>query len=65
MIGPNVNLAARLMCLPMNPGILVEQTTMLASEYSVEYQHLGEVKVKGKEEVRCLASLVVYIERFT
>ena len=50
MIGPNVNLAARLMCLSNNPGILVEETTKTASEYCVEYETLGEVKVKGKEE---------------
>ena len=47
VLGPSVNLAARLMCLPQNPGILVDDAVRLVADRSFGFNALSPVAAKG------------------
>mmetsp|Transcript_43719 Transcript_43719/g.103237 ORF Transcript_43719/g.103237 Transcript_43719/m.103237 type:complete len:1247 (-) Transcript_43719:28-3768(-) len=50
VLGDVVNLSARLMARASNGEVLVDQRTVEASEEFLEYEALGDVRVKGKED---------------
>lgn len=50
VMGPTVNLAARLMCSPLNPGILVDEAVRLKAGKDYAFQALAPVTAKGYTE---------------
>lgn len=50
VMGPSVNLAARLMSSPKNPGILVDYAVRMAADRSYAFNALPPVKAKGYSE---------------
>lgn len=47
VLGPSVNLVARLMCSTMNPDILVSSDVRSEADTSYGFKSLGTVKAKG------------------
>uniref|UniRef100_A0A7S1YK06 Guanylate cyclase domain-containing protein n=1 Tax=Grammatophora oceanica TaxID=210454 RepID=A0A7S1YK06_9STRA len=50
VMGPSVNLAARLMSSPENPGILVDEAVKIGADQSYGFNALPPVKAKGYAE---------------
>jgi class 3 adenylate cyclase len=50
VMGPSVNLAARLMSSPKNPGILVDNAVRMVADKSYAFNALPPVKAKGYSE---------------
>lgn len=50
VLGPSVNLAARLMSSPRNPGILVDNAVRLLADQSYAFNALAPVRAKGYPE---------------
>ena len=51
VLGPSVNLAARLMGSPKNPGILVDDAVRMMADRSYGFNALDPVKAKGYSEL--------------
>lgn len=51
VMGPSVNLAARLMSSPKNPGILVDNAVRMVADKSYAFNALPPVKAKGYAEL--------------
>jgi class 3 adenylate cyclase len=51
VLGDAINMAARIMCLPEAFGdIICDEKTYNLCKHEIEFEHIGEVKVKGKAE---------------
>lgn len=54
VMGPSVNLAARLMASTENPGILVDHTVRMMADQSFAFNALEPVEAKGYKERVCI-----------